>query len=85
MSSQGFSAQGFDTIAVHGGQRIGNPTCGQYWASGRHSGAGGQYLQYAVHPAVTPDMIRLSVGLEDPADIIADLDRALKVAVKEAV
>ena len=27
---------------------------------------------------VTEDMIRLSVGLEDPADIIADLGQALE-------
>jgi len=26
---------------------------------------------------VTPDLIRLSVGIEDPGDVIADLDRAL--------
>lgn len=26
---------------------------------------------------VTDDMIRISVGLEDPEDIVADLDRAL--------
>ena len=26
---------------------------------------------------VTPDLIRLSVGLEDPPDIIADLEQAL--------
>ncbi|MFB6282285.1 MAG: O-acetylhomoserine aminocarboxypropyltransferase/cysteine synthase family protein [Haloferacaceae archaeon] len=29
---------------------------------------------------VTPDMIRLSVGIEDPADIVADLDRAIAAA-----
>ena len=29
---------------------------------------------------VTPDLVRLSVGLEDPADILADLDRAIEVA-----
>ncbi len=29
---------------------------------------------------VEPDMVRLSVGLEDPVDIIADLDRALETA-----
>lgn len=29
---------------------------------------------------ITPGMIRLSVGLEDPADLIADLDQALKAA-----
>jgi O-succinylhomoserine sulfhydrylase len=28
---------------------------------------------------ITPGLVRLSVGLEDPADIIADLDSALKV------
>ncbi|MFB6104068.1 MAG: O-acetylhomoserine aminocarboxypropyltransferase/cysteine synthase family protein [Halobacteriaceae archaeon] len=26
---------------------------------------------------VTPDLLRLSVGIEDPADIVADLDRAI--------
>lgn len=30
-----------------------------------------------ISTGVTPDFIRLSVGLEDPADIIADLDQAL--------
>jgi O-acetylhomoserine (thiol)-lyase len=29
---------------------------------------------------VRPDMIRLSVGIEEPADIVADLDAALEVA-----
>ncbi|MFB6301356.1 MAG: O-acetylhomoserine aminocarboxypropyltransferase/cysteine synthase family protein [Haloferacaceae archaeon] len=31
---------------------------------------------------VTPDMIRLSVGIEDPADIVADLDQAIAAATK---
>jgi O-acetylhomoserine (thiol)-lyase len=31
---------------------------------------------------VTPDLVRLSVGLEDPADILADLDHALEAATK---
>ena len=30
---------------------------------------------------VTPDLVRLSIGLEDAADLIADLDRALAAAV----
>lgn len=34
---------------------------------------------------VTPDLIRLSVGIEDPADIIADLDQAIERAVGAAV
>jgi O-acetylhomoserine (thiol)-lyase len=29
---------------------------------------------------VTPDLVRLSVGIEDPADIVADLDRAIAAA-----
>jgi O-acetylhomoserine (thiol)-lyase len=32
---------------------------------------------------VTPDMIRLSIGIEDADDLIYDLDQALKKAVKE--
>ncbi|MFB3815382.1 MAG: homocysteine synthase [Terriglobales bacterium] len=33
---------------------------------------------------VTPDLVRLSVGIEDVRDIIADLDQALKGSVKKA-
>ena len=29
---------------------------------------------------VTPDLVRLSVGIEDPADIVADLERAIERA-----
>jgi O-acetylhomoserine (thiol)-lyase len=31
---------------------------------------------------VTPDYVRLSIGLEDPDDIIADIDQALKASAK---
>jgi O-acetylhomoserine (thiol)-lyase len=31
---------------------------------------------------VTADYIRLSIGLEDPQDIIADIDQALKTSAK---
>ena len=31
---------------------------------------------------VTPDMVRLSVGIEDPADVVADLDRAIAEATR---
>jgi len=34
---------------------------------------------------VTPDLIRLSVGIEDIGDLIADLDRALRAAATESV
>ncbi|MDP9016723.1 MAG: PLP-dependent transferase, partial [Candidatus Eremiobacteraeota bacterium] len=30
---------------------------------------------------VAPETIRLSVGLEDPSDLIWDLDRALEAAI----
>ncbi len=33
--------------------------------------------QEQLQTGVTPDFVRLSVGIEDPADIIADLDQAL--------
>jgi O-acetylhomoserine (thiol)-lyase len=33
---------------------------------------------------VTPDLIRLSVGIEDVDDIIADLDRSIALAEEEA-
>jgi cystathionine beta-lyase/cystathionine gamma-synthase len=39
-----------------------------------HYGYSAEALERA---GVTPGMLRLSVGLEDPADLIADLDRAL--------
>jgi O-acetylhomoserine (thiol)-lyase len=32
---------------------------------------------------VTPDQIRLSIGIEDVEDLIFDLDNALKIAVGE--
>ncbi|GGM74699.1 O-acetylhomoserine (thiol)-lyase [Halarchaeum rubridurum] len=31
---------------------------------------------------VTPDMVRLSVGIEDPADVLADLDHAIAEATR---
>jgi len=32
---------------------------------------------------VTQEMVRLSVGLEDPADLIVDLDRSLRRSQKQ--
>ncbi len=48
-------------------------------ASTTHLQLGPEQLAAA---GVTEDMIRVSVGLEDPEDIIADLDRALRAARK---
>ncbi len=48
-------------------------------ASTTHSQLEGEDLTNA---GVTPDMVRLSIGIEDVADLIADLDQALNKAVK---
>jgi O-acetylhomoserine (thiol)-lyase len=37
-----------------------------------------------VNAGIGPGTIRLSIGLEDPADLIDDLKRALKAAEKAA-
>ena len=39
--------------------------------------------QQLVDAGVLPGIVRLSVGIEDPDDIIYDLDQALAAAVKE--
>ncbi len=39
-------------------------------------------VEQQVTTGVTPDYIRLSIGLEDPEDIIADIDQALKASAK---
>ena len=46
-------------------------------ASTTHRQLSGEELASA---GVTPDMIRLCIGIEDIEDIIADLDRALDAA-----
>jgi O-acetylhomoserine (thiol)-lyase len=33
-----------------------------------------------IEAGVTPDMVRLSIGIEDIDDILADLDQAIKAA-----
>ncbi len=48
-------------------------------ASTTHQQMSADQLQEA---GVGEDMIRLSVGLEDPADIIEDLDRAIRASQK---
>ena len=35
-----------------------------------------------ISAGVSPDMIRLSIGIEDAQDLIADLDQALKLAAE---
>ena len=36
-----------------------------------------KFATLAVHAGAAPDVVRLSVGIEDAADIIADLEQAL--------
>jgi len=38
--------------------------------------------QEQIDSGVTPDLLRLSVGIEAPADILADLQRAIEIATK---
>ena len=43
---------------------------------------GGVEQEFIVHPGASPDLIRISVGIEDPDDIIWDIDQALTAALK---
>ena len=36
-----------------------------------------------IESGVEPDLVRLSVGLESPADILSDLDRAVEIATRD--
>ena len=54
-------------------------TCILHPASHTHRQLSDEQLREA---GIAPDLIRLSIGLEDPEDIIADLDQALKAAAK---
>ena len=50
-------------------------------ASTTHQQMSAEQLQAA---GIGEDLIRISVGLEDPQDLLRDLDRALKAAKKVA-
>ena len=50
-------------------------TCVLHPASSTHRQMSDAELEAA---GVSPDLVRLSVGIEDPADIIADLTQALE-------
>ena len=52
-------------------------TCVLHPASHTHRQLSDEQLRAA---GIAPDLIRLSIGLEDPEDIIADLEQALKTA-----
>ena len=54
-------------------------TCVLHPASHTHRQLSDQQL---IEAGVAPDLIRLSVGIEDPEDIIADIAQALEKAVK---
>src|SRR5262249_4061260 len=58
---QAVSLGGFETLAVH--------------AAAMWAGTLGE--EGARRAGVQPNLVRLSIGLEDSADIVADLDRAL--------
>ena len=54
-------------------------TCVLHPASHTHRQLSDEQLRAA---GIAPDLIRLSIGLEDPEDIIADLEQALKTAAE---
>jgi len=90
---------GMVTFGLEGGYRAGKTVCeetdlAQFLANV------GDAKTLVIHPAstthaqlseeeqrasgVTPDLVRLSVGIEDPADIEADLDQAIDRAQEQA-
>lgn len=71
--------------AVIGFGMRGGRAAAQHFAAGiklaAHMAQGGDARTAVIHPAGA-DMVRLSVGLEDAADILADLGQALKLSQK---
>ena len=59
----------FNTLAIHAGQEP-DPTT--------HARAVPIYQTTSSATGTTPGLIRLSVGIEDVRDLIADLDQALR-------
>ena len=54
-------------------------TCILHPASHTHRQLSDEQLRAA---GIAPDLMRLSIGLEDPDDIIADLEQAIETAFK---
>jgi len=87
------------TFGLHGGREAGRAFIEalELWS---HLANVGDAKSLVIHPAstthqqlgdaalraagVTPEMIRLSVGLEDPADLLRDLERGLAAAARAA-
>ncbi len=44
-----------------------------------------QFATFAVHASQTPELVRLSVGIEDICDILDDLDQAIEVTNGQTV
>ncbi len=72
------------SMRIHGGERAAVATAGRLQAFRRATSLGGteslvEHRAAAEGPStpVPADLLRFSVGLEDPDDLIADLDRAL--------
>jgi len=61
-----------ETIAIHGGAQ-----CVASAQAAVHCADALNLIKRLVNPGVTPAMIRLSVGIEQIDDIVADLDQAL--------
>ncbi len=86
---------GVVTFGLEGGYEAGKTLC-EETALAQFLANVGDAKTLVIHPAstthaqlseadqrasgVTPDLVRLSVGIEDATDIVADLDRAIEVA-----
>jgi len=68
------SAEERDAVLAHELAHVGNRDVA---ASTTHQQLTDEELRAA---GVTPDLVRLSVGLEDPGDIVEDLDDAIDEA-----
>jgi O-acetylhomoserine/O-acetylserine sulfhydrylase-like pyridoxal-dependent enzyme len=71
----------FDTDSLHAGQgrdpATGAPRIYRHPASTTHQRFSDEETQAS---GVTDDLVRLAVGIENPAPIVADLDRAIEEA-----
>jgi len=75
------------SIRVEGGERAAIATAAKVRLWKRATSLGGVESQIehratveGAHSPSPPDLLRLSVGLEDPDDLIGDLERALDAA-----
>lgn len=73
---------GFDTLKVRAGYDVGDARS-LISDSPRTTHGELDHAEQA-HAGITPDTIRLSIGLEDPEDLSADLSQAFEAAFRSS-